>query len=133
MDGLDELVQHGRTGLLVPPGDPRALAEALDELAASPGLCQQFGRSARARVLEVGSLDRMDASLLRDLLVEHSPEGLLVLPAPLEPAFADQIGAAEMVRIVETLRTFAGFVVIATPAYPNPPLPPAAQQAPPGS
>jgi pilus assembly protein CpaE len=42
-----------------------------------------------------------------------------VLPAPLEPAFADQIGAAEMVRIVETLRTFAGFVVIDTPAYFN--------------
>ena len=31
------------------------------------------------------------------LLVEHEPSGLLVLPAPLEPAFADQIGAAEMV------------------------------------
>ncbi len=67
----------------------------------------------------VGSLDRLDATLLRELLIEHSPEGLLVLPAPLEPAFADQIGAAEMVRIVETLRTFAGFVVIDTPAYFN--------------
>ena len=32
--------------------------------------------------------------------------GLFVLPAPLEPAFADQIGADEMVRIVELLRTF---------------------------
>ena len=28
----------------------------------------------------------------------HEPSGLLVLPAPLEPAFADQIGAAEMVQ-----------------------------------
>ncbi len=67
----------------------------------------------------VSSLDRMDATMLRELLVEHQPEGLLVLPAPLEPAFADQIGAAEMVRIVETLRTFAGYVVIDTPAYFN--------------
>ena len=50
----------------------------------------------------VSSLDRMDATMLRELLVEHQPEGLLVLPAPLEPAFADQIGASEMVRIVET-------------------------------
>jgi pilus assembly protein CpaE len=67
----------------------------------------------------VSSLDRMDATMLRQLLVEHGPEGLLVLPAPLEPAFADQIGASEMVRIVETLRTFAGYVIIDTPAYFN--------------
>jgi pilus assembly protein CpaE len=67
----------------------------------------------------VGSLDRLDESLMRDLLAEHDPEGLMVLPAPLEPAFADQIGAAEMVRIVETLRGVAGHVVIDTPAYFN--------------
>jgi pilus assembly protein CpaE len=67
----------------------------------------------------VGSLDRMDQTMLRSLLTEHQPEGLLVLPAPLEPAFADQVGATEMVRIVETLRTFASFVVIDTPAYFN--------------
>jgi pilus assembly protein CpaE len=67
----------------------------------------------------VGSLDRMDQTMLRSLLTEHSPEGLLVLAAPLEPAFADQVGAAEMVRIVETLRSFAGHVVIDTPAYFN--------------
>jgi pilus assembly protein CpaE len=67
----------------------------------------------------VSSLERLDATLMRDLLVEHGPEGLLVLPAPLEPAFADQIGASEMVRIVEMLRTFAGHVIIDTPAYFN--------------
>jgi pilus assembly protein CpaE len=42
-----------------------------------------------------------------------------VLPAPLEPAFADQIGAEEMVRIVEMLRSFAEYVVVDTPAYFN--------------
>lgn len=67
----------------------------------------------------VSSLDRLDASLLQSLLVEHEGSGLLVLPAPLEPAFADQIGAAEMVRIVEVLRTFCDFVIIDTPAYFN--------------
>jgi pilus assembly protein CpaE len=41
------------------------------------------------------------------------------LPAPLEPAFADQIGADEMVRIVEMLRTFSAYVVVDTPAYFN--------------
>jgi pilus assembly protein CpaE len=67
----------------------------------------------------VGSIDRLDASLLQNLLVKHEPSGVFVLPAPLEPAFADQIGADEMVRIVEMLRTFSDFVVVDTPAYFN--------------
>jgi pilus assembly protein CpaE len=67
----------------------------------------------------VSALDRLDSSFLQNLLVKHEPSGLLVLPAPLEPAFADQIGAAEMIRIVELLRTFCSFVVIDTPAYFN--------------
>src|SRR5213075_2773383 len=34
--GTPELVAHGSTGVLVPPGDPRALATAIEELAALP-------------------------------------------------------------------------------------------------
>jgi pilus assembly protein CpaE len=67
----------------------------------------------------VSALDRLDVNLLGHLLIEHKPSSLLVLPAPMEPAFADQIGAAEMVRIVEILRTFCSHVVIDTPAYFN--------------
>ncbi len=67
----------------------------------------------------VSALDRLDMPLLQSLLIEHPASGLKVLPAPLEPAFADQIGAPEMVRIVEMLRTFCSFVVIDTPAYFN--------------
>src|SRR4051812_14501132 len=67
----------------------------------------------------VGSMDRLDTSLLQNLLVRHEPSGVLVLPAPLEPAFADQIGAEEMVRIVEMLTSFAEYVVVDTPAYFN--------------
>ncbi|MEY2571247.1 MAG: pilus assembly protein CpaE, partial [Acidimicrobiaceae bacterium] len=52
----------------------------------------------------VGSIDRLDPGLLQNLLVRHEPSGLLVLPAPLEPAFADQIAADDMVRIVDMLR-----------------------------
>ena len=47
----------------------------------------------------VSGLDRMDAPLLDSLLVTHEPSGLRVMPAPLEPAFADQVGATEMVAI----------------------------------
>ena len=67
----------------------------------------------------VGALDRLDMPLLQSLLIEHPGSGLKVLPAPLEPAFADQIGAPEMARIVEMLRPFCSFVVIDTPAYFN--------------
>jgi pilus assembly protein CpaE len=67
----------------------------------------------------VSALDRLDSGFLRSLLAEHPQSGLLVLPAPLEPAFADQIGAAEMTQIVEMLRRFCGHVVVDTPAYFN--------------
>ncbi len=67
----------------------------------------------------VGSADRLDPTLLQQFLMRHEPSGLLILPAPLEPSFADQISAAEMVRIVELLRTFCEYVVIDTPAYFN--------------
>ncbi len=67
----------------------------------------------------VSALDRLDPQFLKDLLIEHKPSGVLVLAAPLEPAFADQIGAAEMMTIVEALRAFCEFVVVDTPAYFN--------------
>lgn len=52
VDGTREVVDHGRTGLLVPPSDPPALAEALLRLLGDPGLRAEMGRAARARVLE---------------------------------------------------------------------------------
>jgi pilus assembly protein CpaE len=67
----------------------------------------------------VSVLDRMDPPLLESLLVTHEPSGLRVMPAPLEPAFADQVGATEMVSIVEMLRSFCGYVIVDTPAYFN--------------
>lgn len=67
----------------------------------------------------VNAVDRLDAALLQSLLVEHPQSGLLVLAAPLEPAYADQIGAEDIVRIVEVLRSFCSHVIVDTPAYFN--------------
>lgn len=67
----------------------------------------------------VGSYERLDAGFLKSLLAVHQPSGLLVLPAPLEPAFADQIGADQMSHIIALLRSFCSFVVVDTPAYFN--------------
>lgn len=67
----------------------------------------------------VSNIERLDTSLLESLLATHEPSGLRVLPAPLEPAFADQIGANDMVKIIEILQRFCAHVIIDTPAYFN--------------
>ncbi len=46
--GLRDIVTHGVTGLLVPPGDPAALAAALDDLLDDPGKRREFGGTARS-------------------------------------------------------------------------------------
>jgi glycosyltransferase involved in cell wall biosynthesis len=50
--GLAEVVDHGATGLLVPPADPGALAAALARLAREPALRERLGAAGRARVLD---------------------------------------------------------------------------------
>ncbi len=46
--GIPALVHEGTTGLLVPPSDAEALADALDALASDPGLRTRLGAAARA-------------------------------------------------------------------------------------
>lgn len=45
--GLRDIVRHGKTGLLVPPRDADALADAIATLARDPGLRQGYGAGAR--------------------------------------------------------------------------------------
>jgi len=67
----------------------------------------------------VNAIDKLDGPLLQSLLARHDPSELLVMPAPLEPAFADQIGSSQMLRIIELLRQTSEFVVVDAPAYFN--------------
>jgi len=60
--GLLDLVRDGRTGLLVPVGDPEALAAALRSLIESPERAAAIGRAARAEVQHRYSFDRMVSS-----------------------------------------------------------------------
>ena len=48
--GVPELVVHGETGMLVPPGDPDALATAIEQLLEDPLHARRLGEAARARV-----------------------------------------------------------------------------------
>jgi glycosyltransferase involved in cell wall biosynthesis len=52
--GIEDLVTDGVEGFLVPPGDPDALAEALDRVLADPALAERLGAAARARFEELG-------------------------------------------------------------------------------
>ncbi len=63
VDGLRELVEHGRSGLLVPPEDPVALAGALSRLAADPDLCARLAAGARRRAERFTSADMAAATL----------------------------------------------------------------------
>ena len=67
----------------------------------------------------VTQIDRLDAELLRSLLVKHESSGVLVLPAPVEPAFAESVSLVNMVKIIELLAGFCSHVVIDTPAHFN--------------
>jgi glycosyltransferase involved in cell wall biosynthesis len=70
--GADELVEEGRTGLLVPPGSPEALAEALRDVGANASRRAAFGRAARERAESVFGLARMIGDY-RDLYLDLAP------------------------------------------------------------
>lgn len=56
--GVPEVVEANVTGLLVPPGEPTALADAMATLLADPGRARAMGQAGRRRVEEHFSLRR---------------------------------------------------------------------------
>jgi glycosyltransferase involved in cell wall biosynthesis len=56
--GLPEIVDDGRTGLLVPPGDPEALADAIVALAGDGSRVAAMGAAGRRRALAEFSQER---------------------------------------------------------------------------
>jgi glycosyltransferase involved in cell wall biosynthesis len=57
--GNPGLVEDERTGLLVPPGNPSALAEAIVKLLQTPTLATRLAAAARARALAEFGMNRM--------------------------------------------------------------------------
>lgn len=59
--GIPEMVEPGRTGYLVPPDDPRALADALRRVLRDPDEASRLGRAARRRALDY--IERREGAL----------------------------------------------------------------------
>jgi glycosyltransferase involved in cell wall biosynthesis len=77
--GVPELVEDGHTGLLVAPGRPDVLADALERLLGDPSLCRELGERAREKVI-------------REFNTENSAKQLYALFVnQLSPSDRDQI------------------------------------------
>ena len=73
--GCREIVIEDQTGLLVPIEDPKALAQAIMKLAASPALRTRYGNAARELVVSKLSAKIIGDSIVRlydELIVAHA-------------------------------------------------------------
>src|SRR6266542_1014302 len=70
--GIPESVVHGETGLLVPPADTMALAEALRRLIEDAKLRLQYGRAARARIEQHFRIEHTVAPFIE--LLQKTPD-----------------------------------------------------------
>ncbi len=57
--GIKDIIVPGTTGVLVPPKNVDALADAIAELLADPGKLHSYGEAARLRVAESFTVERM--------------------------------------------------------------------------
>jgi len=80
--GILELIDSGRTGLLVPPGEPQPLADALCRLMADPALAARLGAAARDQARAHYSFDRMVASFESLYLSELTRRGVVAAREP---------------------------------------------------
>jgi rhamnosyl/mannosyltransferase len=80
--GVPWVNRHEETGLIVPPGDPAALAQALNSLLTAPALRDKLGQAGVRRVQAEFTLHAMNtraAALYRAVMLERAPG---VAPAP---------------------------------------------------
>jgi len=63
--GVPEIIEDGVTGLLVPPKDPRALAEAISRVLRNPELAARIAHAGQEHVRSEFSFDRLIENLNR--------------------------------------------------------------------
>jgi glycosyltransferase involved in cell wall biosynthesis len=74
-----EVVEHGRTGFLVPPADPAAIATAVCTLLGQPELRRRMGEAGRLRAVREFTVERMTANIV------SAYRSVLQLPLAPEP------------------------------------------------
>jgi glycosyltransferase involved in cell wall biosynthesis len=83
--GIPELVMHEETGLLLPPGNTIALADALEQLIRDPKLRLRYGGAGRARIEQHFQIEQTVAPFLQ--LLQTAP----LTPSKLKPPVGCQI------------------------------------------
>ena len=63
--GIPEAVVDGKTGILVPPGDSRALADAIEKVLVDKSLADRFGQNGRKYICENFQLDDMVEKVIK--------------------------------------------------------------------
>jgi len=64
---IPAVLEQGAAGVLVPPGDPQALARAVEDLLAQPDRAQRLGQRARARVQTLYSATAMTKRYIEEV------------------------------------------------------------------
>jgi len=67
--GVPQVITDGVEGLIVPPGDPEQLANALQQVVADPSLRQRLGRAAREKsaMFDVAQASRQIEEIYREI------------------------------------------------------------------
>jgi glycosyltransferase involved in cell wall biosynthesis len=84
--GVPEVIQDGANGILVPPEDPRALADAVSALLADPPRATALAASGRATVVARFSADGMVRQIERLYLELARTKGLPATDPAMAPA-----------------------------------------------
>jgi glycosyltransferase involved in cell wall biosynthesis len=74
--GLLDLIDHGRTGLLIEPGQPEQMADAIRHLLTDRELAARLGAVARTEVIQCYSFERM-VTAFENLYLASLPAGAL--------------------------------------------------------
>jgi hypothetical protein len=61
--GMEQYIRHGETGLLVPPGDHEAMADAIEMLLRDPERRREMGLAGRRSVIEQFTTEKLSGNL----------------------------------------------------------------------
>jgi glycosyltransferase involved in cell wall biosynthesis len=84
LSGIPEIVETDVTGILVPPGDASAIADALERLARDPELRARLAAGGRARVAAEFDLDTNARRLIERFRASAGVAVSAAVPAPAE-------------------------------------------------